>query len=202
MQEILPAQADQPELVLEDFIGNMVYGFKPPHPHTLRLSELVTYAAKNRSYDCLDELLRCIYRLAQTAFHKRNEKYFGDWVFQFYWSYHASAPHSGDAGFNTGPDIMRRMHWLGYHLLGRWLLQTPHLSLANILGGRRIVPELMPWHGSRRKVIEMVMEVMDDLGWLFETREALLAVSRPLRVPPPHTASDNAAALALRTAGR
>lgn len=91
---------------------------------------------------------------------------------------------------------------LGYNLVGRWMLRTPHLSLVNILAGRRLVPELMPWHGSRRQVIGMTMEVMDDLGWLFETRKALMELTDGLHAAPPQTASDNAAALALKTAGR
>jgi lipid-A-disaccharide synthase len=104
------------------------------------------------------------------------------------------------AHFGVPMVIVYRTGRLGYNVLGRWLLRTPHLSLVNILAGRRLVPELMPWHGRPRQVIDMVMEVMDDLGWLFETRRALLELTRPLRAEPPHTASENAAALALKTA--
>jgi len=104
------------------------------------------------------------------------------------------------AHFGVPMVIVYRAGRLGYNLLGRWLLRTPHLSLVNILAGRRLVPELMPWHGRRGQVIDMVMEVMDDLGWLFETRRGLLELTDPLRVAPPQTASDNAAVLALKTA--
>jgi len=96
--------------------------------------------------------------------------------------------------------VVYRASRRGYNLLGRWLLHTPHLSLVNILAGRRLVPELMPYHGRGRQVIDMVMEVMDDLGWLFETRRGLLELTDPLRMAPPQTASDNAAVLALQTA--
>jgi len=91
---------------------------------------------------------------------------------------------------------------LRYHLVGRWLIQTPHLSLPNILAGRRLVPELMPWHGRRGAVREAVLDVLDDLGWIVETRQALLELTDRLRLPEGRTASDNAARLALRTAGR
>ena len=98
--------------------------------------------------------------------------------------------------------IVYRVGRLGYHLAGRWLLQTPHLAIVNILGGRRIVPELMPWHGSRREVIDMALEVMDDLGWLLETREALLEVTAGLHAGKGQTAAGNAARLALGAVGR
>ncbi|MFP4353589.1 MAG: lipid-A-disaccharide synthase [Phycisphaerae bacterium] len=86
-------------------------------------------------------------------------------------------------------------------LLGRWFVKTPSFSLVNILAGRRIVPEIMPWHGSAKILKSMVLEVMDDLGYLYETREKLLDLVNPLRVEPPRTASDNAADLALKLIG-
>ncbi len=84
------------------------------------------------------------------------------------------------------------------HLFGRWVVATPHFSLVNILAGRRIVPELMPWHGSDKVLHRMVLDVLDDLGYLYECRRNLLDVVDPLRVEPPGSASDNAAKLALR----
>ena len=81
--------------------------------------------------------------------------------------------------------------------LGRWWVKTPHFSLVNILAGRRIVPEIMPWHGSGAILKRMVMEVMDDLGWLYETRQRLMDLVDPLRVPPPGSACDNAARLVV-----
>jgi lipid-A-disaccharide synthase len=106
------------------------------------------------------------------------------------------------AHFGVPMVIVYKAGRLGYNLVGRWMLRTPHLSLVNILAGRRLVPELMPWHGSGRQVIDMAMEVMDDLGWLFETRKALMELTDGLHAGPPQTASDNAAALALETAIR
>lgn len=84
---------------------------------------------------------------------------------------------------------------LRYHLLGRWLLKTPHLSLVNILAGKRVVPELIPWYGSAKELSSMVIETMSDLGFLFEAREGLLQVAESLRAPEGGSASDNAANL-------
>lgn len=104
--------AGQGKLLLEDFIGNIVYDFKPPHPFHLRLSDLALYAVRNRSQDCLNELLTCIYRLAQKSYQKQNEKYYRDWIFEFYWAYHSFGPHTKDSDFNIAPDITQRIHWL------------------------------------------------------------------------------------------
>jgi lipid-A-disaccharide synthase len=106
------------------------------------------------------------------------------------------------AHFGVPMVIFYRASRLAYLLVGRWLLRrTPNLSLVNILAGRKIVPEIMPWHGSARRLIDVVMEVMDDVGWLFETREDLVRLVEPLRCPPPQTASGNAAEIALRMLG-
>ena len=78
-------------------------------------------------------------------------------------------------------------------LVGRWVVRTPHLSLINILARRRIVPELMPWNGRSAPLVSVVLEVMNDLGWLVEARRRLMELVAPLRVPAPASASDNAA---------
>lgn len=84
---------------------------------------------------------------------------------------------------------------LKYHLLGKWLIKTPHLCLVNILAGRRIVPELMPWYGSEPELTSMVIETMSDLGFLFEARQGLLQVDDSLHTPDGMSASDNTADL-------
>ena len=89
------------------------------------------------------------------------------------------------------------MMWALHKLLGRWLLNTPHLSLVNILAGRRLVPEFMPWQGSAGPLVRMTLEVMDDLGWLFETRQALMDLTDSLCAPNGALACDNAARLVI-----
>ena len=101
------------------------------------------------------------------------------------------------AHFGVPMVVLYRVGRVGYHLLGRWILRTRQLSLVNILAGRKIVPELMPWHGSASQVIDAVMDVMGDIGWLVETRSKLLELTRPLAVPPPGSASANAAKLVV-----
>jgi lipid-A-disaccharide synthase len=89
-----------------------------------------------------------------------------------------------------------------HRLFGQWGVPTPHFSLVNILAGRRLVPELMPWNGSARHLRSMVLDVMGDPGYLLEAREGLRKVVEPLRVEPPASASDNAAEIVVRAIRR
>lgn len=50
----------------------------------------------------------------------------------------------------------------GYRLVGRWLITTPHLSLVNILAGRRIVPEFMPYYTSTAPIAEQALEILGN----------------------------------------
>lgn len=70
-----------------------------------------------------------------------------------------------------------------YQTLGRLksIVPTRSLSLVNILAGRRIVPELMPWYGDVGRLSRATLESMSDLGYLLEMRRNVLALSEPLR---------------------
>lgn len=48
----------------------------------------------------------------------------------------------------------------GYRLVGRWLITTPHLCLVNILAGRRIVPEFMPYYTSTRPIADEALRIL------------------------------------------
>ncbi|UCD27681.1 MAG: hypothetical protein JSV03_11285, partial [Planctomycetota bacterium] len=48
----------------------------------------------------------------------------------------------------------------GYRLIGRWLIKTPHLSLVNILAGKRIVPEFMPYYTSTRPIATQALDLL------------------------------------------
>lgn len=94
--------------------------------------------------------------------------------------------------------VLRILH----RLLGRWAVPTPHFSLVNILAGRRIVPEFMPWRGRIRPVLSMLLEVMEEPGYLLDVRRDLLAMIQSLRTGAPGQASDNAADLIVETLRR
>jgi lipid-A-disaccharide synthase len=49
---------------------------------------------------------------------------------------------------------------LGYHLLGKWLIATEYLSLPNIIAGREIVREFMPYYKSTAPIIAHAVELL------------------------------------------
>ncbi len=67
-----------------------------------------------------------------------------------------------------------------YRPFGRFVLKTPHLSLVNILAGRRIVPEFMPFVRDTGAVARVASRLLTDQDW----RELMIAqldeVVRPL----------------------
>jgi lipid-A-disaccharide synthase len=50
----------------------------------------------------------------------------------------------------------------GYRLVGRFLITTPHLSLVNILAGKRIVPEFMPYYTSTEPIANEALDILDN----------------------------------------
>ncbi len=61
--------------------------------------------------------------------------------------------------------VMYQASRLAYHLVGRWVLSTRYLSLPNILAGREVVPEFMPYYGSLEPVIAAARRILDDAGY-------------------------------------
>jgi len=80
--------------------------------------------------------------------------------------------------------IVYRVGWWSYNLVGWWLVRTKRMSLVNILAGREIVPELMPWYGSSSKLVQATLEMMDDPARLAQARRDLLEVTAPLEGRP------------------
>jgi lipid-A-disaccharide synthase len=98
--------------------------------------------------------------------------------------------------------VMYNANPLVYRLIGRWLITTPHLSLPNILAGRRIVPEFMPYYRSTGPIIAKAIEMLSTPATLARVRRDLQQAIEPLRKPG---AADNAAnqlALLLNNSSR
>lgn len=85
--------------------------------------------------------------------------------------------------------------------IGRWGVPTTSFSLVNILAGRKIVPELMPWGGRVSQLVDRTMECMEELGYLVETRVALTKVVDSLRTDGQQGASERTADLIIQTLG-
>lgn len=67
--------------------------------------------------------------------------------------------------------VMYQASRLFYHAVGRWLVRTPRLSLPNIIAGRDIVPEFMPYYRSTAPIAEAASRILTDAS----TRERMIA---------------------------
>lgn len=47
-----------------------------------------------------------------------------------------------------------------YHTIGRWMIDLPYLSLPNILAGREIVPEFMPYYTSTAPIADRAIGLL------------------------------------------
>ncbi|MBN1343259.1 MAG: lipid-A-disaccharide synthase [Phycisphaerae bacterium] len=90
--------------------------------------------------------------------------------------------------------VMYNASRVGYHLLGRWLIRTKYFCMVNILAGREVVPEFMPYYRSTEPIAARAVELLADPERRRRMSEALAEVIDP------HVktgASDNAAAQAV-----
>jgi len=98
--------------------------------------------------------------------------------------------------------IMYKTNPMLWHLLGRWLVTTKYLSLVNILAGRELVPEFMPYFGSTKPIIETIQSLFEDKTRLTQISSDLLAVVQPLAAKKAGSeVARIAAAMLTQTAG-
>jgi len=83
--------------------------------------------------------------------------------------------------------IMYNASKLGYQLVGRWLIKTRFLSLINILAGRELVPEFMPYIRDESQVADQAVKLLKNkelacrLGWDMQALVQNLARHDPSR---------------------
>lgn len=70
---------------------------------------------------------------------------------------------------------------LFYNLIARWMLHTPWLSLPNILAGRQIVPEFMPYYTDTEPIAQKAIEILRDQTLREKMIGDLKEVTNPLR---------------------
>ena len=70
-----------------------------------------------------------------------------------------------------------------YHLIGRWFIRTPHLSLVNILAGRQLVPEFMPYYTSTEPIAARALALLGDPAARQQMSADLAALLDPLDHP-------------------
>ena len=67
-----------------------------------------------------------------------------------------------------------------WHLLGRRIIKTRYLSLVNILAGRELVPEFMPYFTSVEPIITGIEQLLQDKDRLANLSSELTGLTRPL----------------------
>jgi lipid-A-disaccharide synthase len=80
--------------------------------------------------------------------------------------------------------IIYYVPWLSWNLVGRWLIKTRYLSLVNILSGRELVPEFMPFYKNQtEKVARAALSLLDDPERLRQMRLSLRQMVEPIVQP-------------------
>lgn len=59
--------------------------------------------------------------------------------------------------------VVYRMNRLGvYNIIGRWVISTEHFALPNVIAGKRIIPEFVPYFGGPQRLISEAERLLDD----------------------------------------
>jgi lipid-A-disaccharide synthase len=90
--------------------------------------------------------------------------------------------------------VMYNATRLGWYFFGKWVTCTKHLSIVNILAGREIVPEFMPFYRSTEPIKRAALDMLADPQRLADKRRELADMMSPLIRTG---ASENAARIAL-----
>jgi lipid-A-disaccharide synthase len=76
--------------------------------------------------------------------------------------------------------IMYQSNRILWHLLGRWIIKTKYLSLVNILVGRELVPEFMPYFSSIEPIYTSIEQLLQDRDKLAQLSSELTRLTKPL----------------------
>ncbi|MGD8500525.1 MAG: lipid-A-disaccharide synthase [Phycisphaerales bacterium] len=76
--------------------------------------------------------------------------------------------------------IMYQSSKILWHLAGRWIVKTKYLSLVNILSGRELVPEFMPYFSSIEPIVASIGQFLDDSDKLAQISGELTKLAEPL----------------------
>ena len=87
--------------------------------------------------------------------------------------------------------VMYNSSRLVYHFVARWLIRTPHLSLVNILAGRELVPEFMPYYTRTDPIARCVLDLLDSPDRCAAMSQELADLVSPIAAPgaPANTAA-------------
>ena len=84
--------------------------------------------------------------------------------------------------------VMYNASRLGYHLVAKWFIRTRYLSLINILAGKELVPEFMPYIKDENRIVEQAVRLLKNkesatrLGWDMQALVHGLDLENPSRL--------------------
>ena len=94
----------------------------------------------------------------------------------------ASGTMALEVAFREKPMIvMYNASRIFYHLIGRWMIHMPYLSLPNILAGREIVPEFMPYYHTTEPIAKCALELLRSEPKRKAMSRDLAAIVDPMR---------------------
>jgi len=76
--------------------------------------------------------------------------------------------------------IMYQSSRILWHLVGRWLIKTEYFSLPNILAGKELVPEFMPYFSSIEPIVRSIEQLLEDKDKLAQVSSELIKLVEPL----------------------
>jgi lipid-A-disaccharide synthase len=76
--------------------------------------------------------------------------------------------------------VMYQSNRLMWHLVGKWLIRTPFLSLPNIVAGRRLVPEYMPYFTSTQPIADEAIAYLSEPAKLKKASLEIIETVKPL----------------------
>jgi lipid-A-disaccharide synthase len=76
--------------------------------------------------------------------------------------------------------VMYQSSKLLWHLAGKFLIRTKHLSLMNILAGKKLLPEFMPYFTSIDPVVKTIEQLLEDKKKLADISGQLVRLAEPM----------------------
>ena len=76
--------------------------------------------------------------------------------------------------------IMYQSSRVLWHLVGQRLVKTKYLSLVNILAGKELVPEFMPYFTSIDPIVQSIEQLVEDRDSLAQISRELVKLAEPL----------------------
>jgi len=76
--------------------------------------------------------------------------------------------------------VMYQASKVGWYLAAKWLIKTKYLCLVNVVAGKELVPEFMPYFNSIDPIVESIERFLDSKSELAKLSGELAELTRPL----------------------